>query len=241
MENLALKKEPKLSSLIDKAIFDYKMIDDGDKILIGASGGKDSTALVEYFAQRARRPDCNFTYKALYIQSDFAPPFPAQVLEFFKNLNVPFESLDVNILERIKKGQKMNCWWCSTQRRSELLNYAIEQGYNKICLGHHMDDILETFLMNMINKGELSAMPPKLVYEKFPITILRPLCYVSQERLVRHAIEKGYSGFTCTCSYQENSGRKEARAKLAELTGNNDKVKERMFNALKNIQSQYLP
>ena len=235
------KNQPKLSSLIDKAIFDYKMIENGDKILIGASGGKDSTALIQYFANRSKRPDCNFDYKAVHIHSDFAPPFPPGILDLFKNLQVPFESLDVNILGRIKPGQKMNCYWCSTQRRTELLHYAMSHGFNKICLGHHLDDLLETFLMNMLGKGELSTMPPKLAYENFPITIIRPLCYVSEKRLVEEAKDLGYYGYTCTCDYQENSTRKEARSKLEALTGGDEKVKERMFKALKNIQKDYLP
>ena len=236
-----MKKQPKLSSLIDKACFDYNLIEKGDRILIGASGGKDSTALIEYFAERSRRPDCGFEYFALNIQSDFAPPFPEGIMAKFREWNVPFESINVNVLERVKPGQKMSCWWCSTQRRSELLNYGIEHGYNKIALGHHMDDILETLLMNMLNKGELAAMPPRLEYDKFPVSVVRPLCYVSEERLIEHAKEEGYAGFTCTCNYQDNSDRKEARRKLEELTEGSQAKKERLFASMRNIQPLYLP
>ena len=95
----------------------------------------------------------------------------------------------------------MNGWWCSTQRRTELLRYAMANGYNKIALGHHMDDILETLLMNMIGRGELATMPPRLKYDKYPITIIRPLCFVTEARLIEHAKAGGYSGFTCTCNY----------------------------------------
>lgn len=235
-----MKKEPKLSSLIDKAIFDYKLIESGDKILIGASGGKDSTALIEYFAQRAKRPDYNFEFMALNIQSDFGSPFPQGIIELINNLNVPFESHKVDILNRVKPGQKMSCYWCSTQRRSELLNYALEHGFNKIALGHHMDDILETFLMNMLEKGNLSTMIPKMPYDKWPVSIIRPLCYVSEKRLIEHAKEAGYYGFTCTCNYQENSTRKEARKRVELLTGGDEKTKERMLSALKNAQTEYL-
>jgi tRNA(Ile)-lysidine synthase TilS/MesJ len=235
-----MKKEPKLSSLIDKAVFDYHLIEKGDRILIGASGGKDSTALIKYFADRSMRPDCGFEYKALNIQSDFAPSFPKEILELFSAWKVPYESINVNILERVKAGQKMSCWWCSTQRRTELLNYAIANGYNKIALGHHMDDILETFLMNMLNKGELAAMPALLKYDNYPVSVIRPLCYVSEDRLIREAQAGGYSGFTCTCTYQDNSTRKEARRRLEELTGGDSLCKERMLSALKNVQGRYL-
>ncbi len=235
-----MKKQPKLSSLIDKACFDYNLIEKGDRILIGASGGKDSTALIEYFAERSRRPDCGFEYKALFIKSDFAPDFPAGIRELFGQWEVPFEQLDVNVLERVKPGQKMSCWWCSTQRRTELLNYAIANGFNKIALGHHMDDILETLLMNMLNKGELASMPPRLKYDNFPVTVIRPLCYVSEERLIEEAKAGGYAGFTCTCDYQDNSGRKEARAKLEALTDGDEAKKERLFASMRNIQPLYL-
>ena len=237
---LYMKRDVKLSSLIDKAVFDYHLIEKNDRILIGASGGKDSTALIKYFADRSLRPDCGFEYKALNIQSDFSPEFPSGILRLFNEWKVPYETLPVNILERVKEGQKMSCWWCSTQRRTELLNYALEHGYNKIALGHHMDDILETFLMNMLNKGELAAMPPLLKYDNYPVSVIRPLCYVSEARLIAEAEKGGYAGFTCTCNYQDNSTRKAARAKLEELTGGDNLCKERMLRALKNVQERYL-
>ena len=238
---MLMKKQPKLSSLIDKACFDYNLIEKGDRILIGASGGKDSTALIKYFADRAKRPDCGFEYLALNIQSDFAPPFPDGILSKFREWKVPFESIKVNVLERVKPGQKMSCWWCSTQRRTELLNYAIANGYNKIALGHHMDDILETLLMNMLNKGEIASMPPRLKYDNFPVTVIRPLCYVSEARLIEEAKTGGYAGYTYTCNFQDNSGRKEARAKLEALTDGDEAKKERLFASMRNIQPLYLP
>ena len=242
-----MKKQPRLSSLIDKAVFDYQLIEKDDRILIGASGGKDSTALIKYFADRARRParegvaDTSFEYKALFIKSDFAPDFPEGIKALFREWGVSFVQLNVNVLERVKPGQKMSCWWCSTQRRTELLNYAIEHGYNKIALGHHMDDILETLLMNMLNKGELASMPPRLKYDNFPITVIRPLCYVSEARLIEEAKAGGYAGFTCTCNYQDNSGRKATRAKLEALTDGDEAKKERLFASMRNIQPLYLP
>lgn len=236
-----MKNMPKISSLIDKAVFDYELIKNGDKILIGASGGKDSTALIEYFGMRLKRPDCGFKVKALNIQSDFAPPFPAEIRKFIEDSGVPFESINVDVLKRVKENQKMSCWWCSTQRRTELLNYALANGFNKIALGHHLDDILETFLMNMTEKGNISTMVPKMKYNKWPVEIIRPLCYISESRLVEHAKKCGYYGFTCTCNFQDNSTRKSAREKLEFLTSGNEKIKQRMFNALKNVQLEYLP
>lgn len=226
-------------SLIDKIIFDYEMIKDGDKILIAASGGKDSTVLVEYFSKRARRKNCNFEYKALHIESEITKPIDPELVKKMEEWNVPLENLFVDILARVKPNQKMNCFWCATQRRTELLNYAIKNGFNKIALGHHMDDALETLLMNMTEKSELSTMPPFLKYEKYPVSIIRPLLYVPEEKIISHAKEAGYICHTCICNYQDNSLRKQIRAKLETLCDTPEK-KEHMFYSLKNIQKEYL-
>ena len=236
-----MKREPKISSLIDKAVFDYNLIQKGDRILVGASGGKDSTSLIEYFAERSRRPACDFEYKALFIKSDFSPDFPENLLQLFTQWKVPFEKLEVNVLERVKPNQKMSCYWCATQRRTELLNYAIKNGFNKLALGHHLDDILETLIMNMVEKGELSTMSPLLKYDKYPVTVIRPLCYVAEDSIKAHAVEKGFAGFTCTCNYQDNSARKLARQKLELLTDGDVAKKYHLLQALKNVQPQYLP
>ena len=135
----------------------------------------------------------------------------------------------------------MNCWWCSTQRRTELNEFAIREGYNKIALGHHLDDILETLLMNALSKGELSTMPPRLKYEKYPVTIIRPLCFADIPMIVRHATDAGYIMSTCTCTYQDNSGRKDARRKLDALTDGKYEEKLKLFAALRNIKGAYLP
>lgn len=233
-------KEVKISSFIDAAVFDYKMILPGDKILIGASGGKDSTALIQYFANRKKRKDADFEYLALNINSEISGPFPEKVRELYEEWNAPFETIQISVLDRLKPGRKMNCYWCSTQRRTELLHYAMEHGYNKIALGHHHDDILETLLMNMLNKGQISTMPPRLKYEKYPVEIIRPLAYVSESMLIEKAVEEGYAGFTCTCTYQENSDRKKARKLLEQLTEGDRIKKEHLFNSMKNVKLDYL-
>ena len=233
--------QPYLFRLIDKAIFDYNMIEDGDRILIGASGGKDSTALVHYFSTRKKRPNANFDFTAMHIHSEITPPLNADLERLFKSWDVDCKNLEVDVLGRLKENRKMNCWWCSTQRRTELLNYALKNGFTKLVLGHHLDDILETLLMNMLNKGELSTMPPRLSYRNYPLTIIRPLCYADENQIVQHGKDFSYISTTCTCSYQDNSGRKEARARLEKLTDGDLKKKHRLFDSLKNIQSEYLP
>lgn len=225
----------KIASLIDKAIFDYKMISDGDAILIGASGGKDSTALVEYFSNRAKRKNERVRYKAIFVQSDFATPFPRELEKKFSDWNVDFEKINVDVLARLKAGKKMNCWWCSTQRRSALLEYAVKNHFNKLALAHHLDDTLETLFMNMLSKAELSTMLPFFAYEKYPLALIRPLVYVSLKQLQNYAIEKKWASLTCTCNYQENSDRKKARDIVRYITNDNDDARMKIFHAVEQV------
>ena len=232
---------PIIFKLIDKCIYDYKLIQDGDKILVGASGGKDSTALIQYLALLQKRNKVNFTLTCVHIQSEFGGPLPENIARLFKELNVNLEVIEVDVQGRLKEGKKMSCYWCSTQRRVELIHYALEHGYNKIALGHHLDDVLETFLMNMIDKAEMSTMTPILQYKDYPLSIIRPLCYVPEEMIIDFAKEQGYYGWTCTCNFQSNSTRKDARAKLKVITDGDPVKKRHMFMALKHIKSEYLP
>lgn len=223
--------QPRLFSIIDKACFDYKMIEKGDRILVGASGGKDSTAIIEYLSERKKRKNADFDFTCLFVKTEFGKNLPQNILDNFKKWNVNLIQLDINIEERSQKEKKLGCYWCSTQRRTELLKYAMENGFNKIALGHHMDDILETVLMNAVEKGVLGGMPPVLEYEKYPLKVIRPLCYAPQNVIVERAKEENYFGFTCTCSFQDNSTRKTAREKLKVLTGGDEKAKQRLFDA----------
>ena len=233
--------QPFLFRVIDKAVYDYNMIEDNDRILVGASGGKDSTALVHYLAMRQRRPREHFSFTALHIESEITPPLDGRLLSLFKSWNVEVQSLSVNVLARLKPGRTMNCWWCSTQRRTELLNFALSHGYTKLALGHHLDDILETLLMNILHKGELSSMAPRMNYRSYPLTVIRPLCYAEEDAISAHGRETGYISSTCTCGFQDNSFRKEARRRLELLTDGERSKKQRFFAALKNIQPEYLP
>lgn len=233
--------QPKIFSLIDKAIYDYKMIPQNAKILVGASGGKDSTLLIEYFANRMKRRNENFSFTALNIKTDFADEFSPELKKTFSEWGVDFQTLEVNTLERVKPGRKMNCFWCSMQRRMELNEYAAQNGFTHVALGHHLDDALETLLMNMLNKGTLETMPPSMKYDKYPITIIRPLYYTPVSMIIEHAEESGWKSMTCTCTYQDNSGRKDARRRLEVLTNGDNGQKKRMLLALKNIRPDYLP
>jgi tRNA 2-thiocytidine biosynthesis protein TtcA len=219
--------------LAAKAILERNLIDGGDRILIAVSGGKDSTVMA--WALAALRPELkkNYELAALHIASDFCACCKKPALSRrLEEWGIPFNDLFVPILGRLKEGEKMNCYWCSTQRRTELLKYAVEKGFNKIALGHHLDDIIETFFMNITAKGELSAMPMLLAYRKYPVSLIRPLGYVEERQIIACAEEKGILRAACSCPYGLNSQRRDLRKRIAEFTGNSGAVKRRIFKAL---------
>lgn len=234
-------KKNTLFSLVDKAIFDFGILESGDKILIAASGGKDSTVLAHYLAQRQKQKREDFSLEALHIGTDISPSLSQEIRSLYEKWEIPLHIKTISVLDRVQEKKKMNCWWCSTQRRTELNNFALENGFNKIALGHHLDDVLETLLMNAINKAELSTMIPKLPYQKYPVTIIRPLYYVDEKSIISHAKKEGFARFTCTCEYQNYSERKNMREKLAHLTEGDFASKMRLLLSLENIKSDYLP
>jgi tRNA 2-thiocytidine biosynthesis protein TtcA len=233
---------PRLFRAIDHGVAEFNLIGDGDRILVGASGGKDSTALVEYFGARMRRRDGpRIEVAALHVATEIGSPLSPALASRFTEWGVPLHTVTVSVLGRLKPGRRMNCWWCSTQRRTELNEWAMREGFNKIALGHHLDDILETTLMNALAKGELSTMLPILKYDKYPVSVIRPLCFADIPMIVAHATERGYIMSTCTCEYQEASARKDARERIASLTDGSYDAKVRLFEALRNRKDDYLP
>ncbi|MDR2470539.1 MAG: tRNA 2-thiocytidine biosynthesis TtcA family protein [Treponema sp.] len=196
-------------------------------------GGKDSTVMAWALASLRRSLKVRYSLAALHISTDFCAcckksALASRLLEW----EIPFTDLFVPVMGRLKEGKKMNCYWCSTQRRTELLGYAAEHSFNKIALGHHLDDIIETFFMNITARGELSAMPVKLRYRKYPVSLVRPLAYLEERQIIACAEDRQILQGACTCPYGLNSKRRDIRLRLANFTGGSGAVKRRILAAL---------
>jgi tRNA 2-thiocytidine biosynthesis protein TtcA len=230
-----------IQKLTIKAVLERKLICDGDRILIAVSGGKDSTVLAWVLSSIHPALKTNYELAAIHISTDFCSCCKKSVLsERLAEWGIPFNDLFVPVIGRLKEGEKMNCYWCSTQRRAELLKYAVENGFNKIALGHHLDDIIETFFMNLCAKAEISAMPILVKYRKFPVSLIRPLAYVEERQVIECADEKNILKAACTCPYGINSKRRDIRQRIMALTGGSGAVKRRILKALSAGKQDFL-
>ncbi|MCL2070100.1 MAG: tRNA 2-thiocytidine biosynthesis TtcA family protein [Treponema sp.] len=222
-----------VQKLTVKTVMERKLIKEGDRILIAVSGGKDSTVLAWALAKIRRAVKMDYELAALHISSDFCHCCQKSALaEQLEGWGIPFLDLSVPIVGRLKEGRKMNCYWCSTQRRTELIRYALANNFNKIALGHHLDDIIETFFMNMTGQGRLLAMPIYLSYRKYPLSLIRPLGCLEERQIIACAAEQNILKNTCTCPYGANSGRKDIRARIAAFTNESGAVKRRILASL---------
>jgi tRNA 2-thiocytidine biosynthesis protein TtcA len=218
------------------------MIEKGDRILIAVSGGKDSTSLAYDLAAKRRWWPEPFELRAIHIATDFCSCCKkSSLFGLLHSWGVEGASIDVPVMGRLKNGRSMNCYWCSTQRRTELLRYAMAEGFNKIALGHHLDDIVETLMMNMLYKGQISAMLPVLRYDKYPVSIIRPLALCEERQVIDFAREKGFASAACTCPYGLGSKRREVRGRIAALTGGSSRLKRNLFDSMSQVNGEYLP
>lgn len=222
-----------------KAIADYKMLEDGDRILIGVSGGSDSLSLLKLFLMRKDRiPLKNFQFLVCFVDANFIKIDTKPLLDYIKKTGVEHV---VKTLALPDEG--MGCFWCSWNRRKILFETARDLGCNKVALGHNLDDITETTLLNMFFHGEISTMKPKIEMFEGRLTIIRPLCYAPKKTIANFAAKLSLPVTGYECPFGKESKRAAMKDIIAQLEEMNPEVgiKGNIFKALKKIKTEYLP
>ena len=239
-----------LTRRFHKACADYGLIEDGDHVLIGLSGGKDSLLLTELLGRRAKIYKPRFTVTALHVrvkERDYQTDL-SYLEHFCQEAGVPLVVRDTGITnegvkeltnERVKKANP--CFLCSWYRRKTLFNVAQELGCNKIAFGHHRDDVIETLLMNLIYQGTFATMPPMLQMQKMPIRIIRPLCLIDEADIKVYAEQQGYQKQAKLCPFEHVSSREKVKGLLAQIKALNPEAMDSIYGAMTNIKTEYLP
>lgn len=238
------KLEKKLCRLVGQAIGDFGMIEDGDKVMVCVSGGKDSYAMLDILMKLRERAPINFEIVAVNLDQK-QPNFPAEVLpNYLKSLDIPFhieEQDTYSIVKRVIPEGKTTCGLCSRLRRGILYRVADELGATKIALGHHRDDILETLMLNMFYAGKLKGMPPKLRSDDGKHIVIRPLAYVPEKLLERYAGDMNFPIIPCDlCGSQPNLQRQVMKEMLRDWEKKHPGRVENLFRAMHHIVPSHL-
>jgi tRNA 2-thiocytidine biosynthesis protein TtcA len=236
--------QARIRGLVGKAIDDYAMIADGDRVMVCLSGGKDSYTLLDVLLSLQRSAPVRFELVAVNLDQK-QPGFPAHVLpEYLTGLGVPFHVIEQDtyrVVKRVVPEGRTMCGLCSRLRRGALYRYAHEHGITKVALGHHRDDIVETMFLNMFFGGRLKAMPPKLLSEDGRHIVIRPLAYVPEREIERYARARAFPIIPCRlCGSQEHLQRVAVKKMLVEWEREYPGRTETIFSSLMNVSTSHL-
>ncbi|MDZ4046966.1 MAG: tRNA 2-thiocytidine(32) synthetase TtcA [Pseudoxanthomonas sp.] len=209
------KLAKRLRRQVGQAIADFGMIEEGDKVMVCLSGGKDSYTMLDILLQLQKKAPVRFDLVAVNLDQK-QPDFPEHVLpEYLERVGVPFHIIEqdtYSVVSRVIPEGKTMCSLCSRLRRGALYSYAEENGFTKIALGHHRDDLVATFFLNMFFHAKLSGMPPKLLSDNGKHVVIRPLAYVREDDIAQYAEAKAFPIIPCNlCGSQENLQRKQVK------------------------------
>jgi tRNA 2-thiocytidine biosynthesis protein TtcA len=238
------KLQAQLRNSAGKAIADYGMIADGDRVMVCLSGGKDSYTLLDVLLSLQRSAPVRFDLIAVNLDQK-QPGFPAEVLpRYLEALGVPYRIIEQDtyaVVKRVIPEGKTLCGLCSRLRRGALYRFAGENGITKIALGHHRDDIIETLFLNMFFGGRLKAMPPKLLSEDRRHVVIRPLAYIAERDIERYAAAREFPIIPCTlCGSQTHMQRLVVKRMLSEWEAENPGRLETIFSSICNVAPSQL-
>jgi len=238
------KLQKRLRRNVGNAIVDYNMIEEGDKVMVCLSGGKDSYGMLDILLNLRHSAPVSFELVAVNLDQK-QPGFPEQVLpEYLDGLGVPYYILEkdtYSIVKEVVPEGKTTCGLCSRLRRGSLYGFARDIGASKIALGHHRDDIVETLFLNMFFGGSLKAMPPKLLSDDKRNVVIRPLAYCKEKDLARYAEYKAFPIIPCNlCGSQENLQRVQVKKMLAQWEREYPGRTETIFRSIRNVAPSQL-
>ncbi|MDM3869809.1 tRNA 2-thiocytidine(32) synthetase TtcA [Porticoccus sp. W117] len=238
------KLQKRLRRHVGEAIADYNMIEDGDKVMVCLSGGKDSYAMLDILRGLQQSAPVQFEIVAVNLDQK-QPGFPEHILpEYLDSIGVPYTILEkdtYSVVKSVIPEGKTTCGLCSRLRRGTLYGYAQEIGATKIALGHHRDDIIETMFLNMFYNGKLKAMPPKLLSDDKQNIVIRPLAYCKESDLIRYADAKEFPIIPCNlCGSQENLQRQVIKEMLHGWDKQFPGRIETIFSSIKNVAPSQL-
>jgi len=234
--------EKEIRSLIGKAILRYGLIQGGDRILVGVSGGKDSLSLLHLLHERSKRVSVHYELLPVYIDLGFDSSRAEILRNFFKSKGLPYhmEFTDIGIKANSSENRENPCFLCSWERRKCLFHVAHRFKCNKIALGHHKDDIIETLLLNIFYSAEISTMLPVQSLFKGKITLIRPLALLEEKKIERFAREMGLPFGPGGCPSSGKTKRKVVKDLIEMLSKRDRRVKGNIFRALSNIKLDYM-
>jgi tRNA 2-thiocytidine biosynthesis protein TtcA len=234
--------EKEIRSLVGKAIHRYALIQDGDRILVGVSGGKDSLTLLHLLKERLKRVPIHYELLAVHIDLGFGSGRAEILKDYFEKegLSYHMEFTDIGKRANSSENRENPCFLCAWERRKKLFLLASRFKCNKVALGHHKDDIIETLLINIFYSGEISTMLPLQYLFKGKITIIRPLSLVEEKKIERFARETDLPFGPSGCPSSGKTKRKEIKEIIEALTKKNHKVKGNIFRSLSNVKCDYM-
>lgn len=232
-------KEFYISKKAGRAIMDYHMLDDGDKIAVAVSGGKDSLALLRILLDRRKFVPIKYSIIAVHVDMGYPKPISRQLTGYFRKLGVDYRIVKTDELKKTPP-KDINCFWCAWNRRKILFQTADKLGCTKVALGHHMDDIIETTLMNMFFQAEISTMAPRQELFKGRIVIIRPLAYVEEKEIADFIKSEKTKVFSCKCPHSRLSQRYLMSRIISQVKKTCPEVKKNIFRSLRRIKKDYL-